>query len=361
MSHWFTHFALIFGIFLTSFNAEAQISNAIILEPRTLSMGGAGVGLADDEYALFHNPAGLAGMEKRRFRAMSVGIEASMDTYSSLGTTKSVFSNFQLANMNQLMGKDIIARTSATTMVNLPHFSLAYIADGQASMNQFNQANPTFRLGDMITHGIQTGMGWNLSKSKKGPEEMRVGVAAKVLWRRGGYYDISTAGFLSASSQGRQYINNLVGSYGMGFGADVGAQYMKHIDNKTHVSFGTSITDIGNTKFSDTHAQTIPMNVSLGVAFQKELEMLKLKFAADLQNLTQETSFVNRTHFGGAISLPMFDFNYGLYQMNLTYGFAFDLWVVRVSALTYAEELGLYYHQNQSRRYMLQVDFSLPI
>jgi len=70
---------------------------------------------------------------------------------------------------------------------------------------------------------------------------------------------------------------------------------------------------------------------------------------------------VNKTHFGTEFSLRILDFYAGLNQLNPTYGAAFDLWILRISAMSYAEELGVVYHQLPSRRYMLQIDFSLPI
>jgi hypothetical protein len=130
---------------------------------------------------------------------------------------------------------------------------------------------------------------------------------------------------------------------------------------KEDLMIGASVTDIGGIRFPGSNAQRISMNPSVGVAYKKSTEFLKMKFAFDLRNLDQSTSFVNKTHFGSEFSLKVLDLYAGLNQLNLTYGAAFDLWVLRISALSFAEELGVYYHQLTSQRYMLQVDFSLPI
>jgi len=103
------------------------------------------------------------------------------------------------------------------------------------------------------------------------------------------------------------------------------------------------------------------MNPSIGFGYRKNLELFKMRLAADLRNLDQSTSFGNKTHFGGEFSIPLFDFYAGLNQFNLTYGLSFDVWILKVTALSYAEELGVAFHQMTSRRYMLQIDFSLPI
>ena len=354
-------FVLAIAVSSTPQPVEAQVTNSLIRQPRTMAMGGAGIALADDEYALFQNPAGLAGQESRRFRLLGLTLEASQDTYATFGTSLSAFSNFKLSTLNTLMGKDIFIRVGVVPMITLPHFAIAYLADVQGSINQFNQANPSFLFGDRITHGVQAGMGWSLPKGRHANEEVRFGAAAKVLWRKGGYYEISTAGFLQATSSSKSYIDNLVGNFGVGYGVDFGTQYINKLDKKTSLFAGASATDIGGTKFSDSHAQAIPMNLGFGVGAKKQLDAFTLKVDADLRNLTQETAFVNKTHFGTELSMSLLDFYFGLNQMNLTFGASFDLWILRVSAVSDAEELGINFHQQPSRRYMVQVDFNLPI
>ena len=341
--------------------AIAEPLRTLIRQPRTMAMGGAGVGLADDEYALFQNPAGLAGSDHRRFKLLGLGVEASWDTYEVFGTSIDALRNFTTDDLNMLMGKNIAMRAGATPMIQLPGFELAYVVDAQGSIEQFNQANPYFDLTDMITHGLQAGFGWSLQHGRHPHDEWRIGVAGKVLWRRGGHYQVSTTGFLNATNDSKAYIDNLVGGYGVGFGADAGIQYVNHLDRKTSVSFGASVTDIADTKFSDSHAARIPMNVSLGVGYQKAFDFLKFKLAADLRNLNANTGFSNKTHVGVDVGIPLFDFYVGANQLNPTFGVAFDLWIVRVSLVSFAEELGVLYHQNTSRMTMLQVDLNLPI
>ena len=352
----------VLAVLIPFFGAEAQITNTVVREPRSMAMGGTGVALADDDYALFHNPAGLAGQDTRRFKLLDLNLEASLDTYTTFSTAMDVFKSFKISSLNQLMGKNIAFRTAVIPMIQLPHFAITYFADIQLALNEFNLANPTFRLGDMITHGVQAGLGWNLLHGgKKSTEDLRVGVAGKVLWRKGGYYDISTAGFLQAASGGKQCINNLIGAYGIGYGADLGMQYVDRVNKDSKVFFGTSVTDIANTKFSDSHAAEIPMNISLGFGAEQRLEIFKMKFDFDLRNITAETAFVNKTHVGAEISMPLFDIDLGLNQMNFTYGVTFDIWILRISAVSYVEEYGIFFHQEASRKYLLKFDFGLPI
>lgn len=333
----------------------------LVRMPRTTAMGGVGVGLADDDNALFNNPAGLYGQEERRFRLVSAGVEASLDTYEQFGTSLSAIQDFSVSSLNQVMGKDINVRVSQTAMVLLPHFSLAYLVDAQGAVDEYNAANPNIDFGNMITHGIQAGTAFRIANGRRPKSELRIGGAAKLLWRRGGYYNIQTSGFLQATNQGQAFVDELVGGYGMGFGLDLGVQWMNRVDAKTQFMVGASITDIGDTRFTDPHAMAQPQSISFGLGFKKDLEFAKMSLGFDLRNLGRTTAFVNKTHFGGELKLPAFTFYAGANQLNYTWGLTFDVWVVKLHVVSTAEELGVTFHQNTSRRYMLMVDFNMPI
>jgi len=324
-------------------------------------MGGTGVALGGGEYALFQNPAALAGQETRSARLLGLGLEASLDTYSVFGSSLNAVKNFSANDLNQIMNKNIFFRAGATPLIQLPHFSIAYVVDAQGAITGYNQANPTFNLGDMITHGVQAGTGWSFKSGKRAKDEFRFGITGKLLFRRGGYYDITTSGYLQATNSGKSYINSIVGNYGMGYGADTGMQYIYRPDKLSEIVFGSAITDIGGTHFSVATAQTIPMSWSTGVGYKRTVNMMKLGVEADIRDINQSMAFSNKVHIGGSVGIPLLDFYAGLGQMDLSYGFAFDLWIMRVSFTSYAEELGVYQGQDTSRRYLMQFDFKLPI
>lgn len=333
----------------------------LVRQPRTIVMGGAGVGLADDEYALFHNVAGLAGQEERNFRPLGLGVEGSWDTYTNLGTIMSLGSNFTVGSLNELMNKDIAFRLNQVPMIQLPHFALAYVFDSQVVLNEYNKVNPNFNLGYMTTHGVQAGMAWSFKKGRHPTEEFRMGIALKLLFRKGGFYDVSTAGLLQASDNGVAYLNSLVGNYGTGFGGDIGVQYVKKLNPTTNFSIGSSITDLGGTKFSDSHAMTIPMVWNAGIGLKKTVNENKFSFGLDMRNILLATALSNKIHFGGEADLGFINLQLGLNQLNPTYGIGFDAWVLKLMFLSYAEELGPSYHQLSSRRGMIQANFNMPI
>lgn len=348
-------------LILFSSVARASIQPSLVVQPRTMGMGGAGIGLADDDFALFHNPAGLAGSDERRFRLLSFAAEASLDTYKTASSSVSAFRNFSASTLNSFVGKDIYARAGILPMIRLPKFALAYIVDAQVALNGYNVANPSFDLGYQTTHGVQAGIGWSLSRGRRPRDEFRVGLAAKLLWRRGGYYDVGTSGFLAATNSGQAYLNDLVGSFGMGLGADLGAQYVYKVDRRSKFSAGASATDFTTTKFSSGSATPIEPKWGMGLGYQSDLDLFKMAFALDFRNLNHSASFSNKLHIGSEFTLPLMKLYLGLNQLNLTYGAAVDLGFFKAGLYSYGQEKGLVHGQNTSRRYMLSIDLNLPL
>jgi hypothetical protein len=358
---WRRILSLSFALWIMSPSSWSGQNQTLIRMARTAAMGGAGVGLADDENALFQNAAGLVGLEERRFKLVSVGVEASMDAVVSFSDSVSAFSDFSIATLNQFMGQDIYVRAGQTAVVLLPHFALAYVVDLQTSLFEYALSNPNFELGYQTTHGVQAGTGWKFSSGRRPTSEWRVGVAGKVLWRRGGFYQLQTAGFLQAATQGKAYLDQLTGGFGMGFGLDAGVQFVNRIDPKTQFLAGVSITDVGDTRFSEPKASRLEQTLNLGLGWKQKMDFGDLSLGLDFRNLTKNISFASKTHFGAELKIPAIQIMAGFNQLNYTWGMGFDLWVLKLQALSTAEEFGVAKGQNTSRRYMLLVDFNLPI
>jgi hypothetical protein len=344
---------------LNSFSMEQ--THELVRQPRNMAMGGIGVGLADDENALFNNPAGLGGYEERGFRPLRLGVEGTWDTYTNFSEIASIAGNLSVSSLNTFMNKDIAFRLSQVPMIILPHFAIAYITDTQISINQFNQVSPYFNLGAMITHGLQFGMGWSHKEGKRANSEFRWGFATKLIFRKGGYFDLGTANILQMSGNASGYLASVIGDYGTAFGGDLGIQYLRKLDSSTTASFGSSLTDIANTRFSDSRAMTIPMALNFGLGLKKKLYDVTVNFGIDYRNALMNTSFSNKLHIGSEFDLGYLKLMGGLNQLNATYGIGFDLWLLKMTFMSYAEELGQSYGQFTSRRMMMQVNFSMPI
>ncbi len=344
-------------------SAKAYINRMIVQQPRNLGMGSIGVGIAGfdhDEYALFNNPAGLVGNTTDEIRLIGLSLEGSDDIYSSSKDIQAAFSDFKPSSLSVLAGQNIYFRGGLTPMYRMGHFALAYLVDGEYSMTQYNASNPDFDIAAMTTHGLQAGYGWSLAHGRRPKDDLRFGVGAKMLFRRGGFFRLGPADLVSATNNPTGYITELMGPVQTGVGFDVGTQYVYHISKSTDVSFGSSLTDVFDTRFGG-KAETIPMNWSFGFGFKTSVEMFKITTGLDFRDLTATSDFMQKVHWGMSLSVPFIDFYLGLNQFYLTYGLGFDIWIARVSVVSSEMELGYRFRQNASRRYLVQFDFKLPI
>ncbi|MGK5083281.1 hypothetical protein WDW37_08235 [Bdellovibrionota bacterium FG-1] len=347
------HFVLVFGALVG--RSEAAEFHPLYRSLRSAAMGGAYVALADDENAIFLNPAGLASVKKITFNYASVDLEMSTDVVTTGMTGAGAFSSLGISTLNAFMGKNIFAHGQIAPSLLMPHFGLAFLSDHQFSLQEQNEANPQINLGYQSTNGIQVAFGTSVLRRGATRSDFRVGAAAKMMWRRGGYHDLSFLDVLRLSQNAQGYINDLTGSYGRGYGADVGLQYLFKATKKLTLSSGLAMTDIGNTTFDSPQADSQKSDLTWGMAATYHLSKARLNLAYDLKGLTDTVEFRKRSHLGLEFSVPLISVYAGLYQMALSYGAAVDLWLFKVTVASYSEEQGTFATQNPERRYALRI------
>jgi hypothetical protein len=115
------------------------------------------------------------------------------------------------------------------------------------------------------------------------------------------------------------------------------------------------MTDIGHTSFTGGTADPILSDLTFGLGASFQLRKAKVSLAWDQKHLLEDTEFRIRNRLGVEFSLPFIAIYGGYYQLALTYGASFDLWLFRFTASSYAEELATYANQNPSRRYALHI------
>lgn len=327
---------------------------------RAQALGGAFVAIADDEQTLFMNPAGLAGVEKPQIHYLVTDIEASTDVITS-ASSLSAISDASTDSINELMGKNIYARTQITPSFIMPNFGVGILVDGQAALLAKNQAYPNIVVGYQTTNGVQFGYGVSLS-GRRGRRDatkgdFRVGIGGKVLWRRGGYRTIGLTDLVNISSD---TLTSMAGNFGRGIGFDAGAQYLLPLNNRLTLNLGAAMTEIGDVKFAS-EADTQPGNLSAGVAFRYTLPRSAFILAYDYRHILDDTDWRKRSHLGAEIQLPMLSLYAGLNQLNLTYGVSFDAWIFKLTAVSYLEEIGPLANQDEERRYLLRLALSFGL
>ena len=324
---------------------------------RAQAMGGAYVGLADDEEAVFLNPAGLAGNQGMSFHYLPMDLSTSSDLISGVRDGSSAFKNLSGDSLNVVMGKNLYAGGTIAPTLLLRNFALAFLVDQQYALYSQNIAQPKLTFGDQTTDGIQAAYGFALKPGRRKKGELRFGIAAKMMYRRGGYHTLPLTTLLTLS---RSQINQLIGNYGTGYGVDLGTQYIYRLKKNFTLSAGLVYTDIGDMNFG-VGPDAQKGNMTAGFAAQYTYGNIKFTTTYDYAHILENTDWRKKNHVGLEIALPFVTLYGGIYQVSPSYGASVDIWVIKVTALSYTEELGAFAYQNQRQTYMLRLDFKFTL
>ncbi|OFZ18952.1 MAG: hypothetical protein A2X94_13465 [Bdellovibrionales bacterium GWB1_55_8] len=349
--------ALALASFLVAAAAQATEFRELYRGTRAQAMGNAFTAVADDEQAIFMNPAGMAGITSHRVRYVVADLEASSDIITTAQESMDAFSEISGDSLNVLMGKNIYGRAQITPTIVMPNLGIGLILDAQTSISARNRSLPQITLGYQQTNGIQFAWGTSLKKRNRGPDDLRVGVGAKLLWRRGGYRQLSLTQLLNVSPEIYQQI---AGSFHRGYGFDLGLQYIRKLNGRLDVSWGLAYTDIGRTKFGE-DPDPVESNFSSGIAAKYKLPGVTTIVSYDYRHALTSGDWRKKNHLGVEVALPLFTFYGGFNQAFLTYGAGFDIWLLKITAVSYGEELGSMILQDSQRRYLLQVALKIGI
>ena len=327
---------------------------------RSKAMGGAYVGLADDEQTIFLNPAGLAGIKNQEVHYLPLDIDLLYDIYTAYTDSADAFSSFDATAVNALMGKNVYGRMQWAPSLMIPNFGAAVLVDGQAAFYARNQAAPDITFGWQNTNGLQLATGWSLKggRRRRGNigTDFRLGVGTKLMWRRGGYRKVPLITLFNIS-EGKSLINDLSGDYGLGIGLDLGSHFIHQIDKNWKLGLGLVYTDVGDTSFQSGEPERQRGNLTLGSALTYTHGILKVNLLYDYSHILEDTDWRQKNHFGLEIVFPTLHLYAGINQAYFTGGATLDWRFFKFTALTYGQEIGTFVFQDPSRRYAVKFDF----
>ncbi len=319
---------------------------------RAQAMGNAFVAVADDEQALFYNPAGLAGIKRFSFTVASANLDVSNDLINNYPTITNVLSSPSLTSLNTFLGKNLYARAEGMVAFTLPGFEIAGIYDQQVAIRLKNLAFPQGVLGSQTTDGVQAGFGFRVLKLKRKKGEWRVGLSAKVLWRAGGFQTPSLTQLLTLNSQS---ITSNISSIGIGYGMDLGSQFIYNFRKNIVFMSGLAFTDIGTTSFASAASPQLS-NLTAGLAAKYTASDMILTFAYDYAHLLDSTmDWTRKLHMGLELKFPVVSLSIGMSALSLTYGVSLDFWLLRASYVVYSEDQATVSNVDSEARTMASV------
>lgn len=332
-------------------SAQARELHEYYRNARTMAMGGAYLGLSDDEQTVFMNPAGLGGNQKSGIH-LPFDVTASSDSVFGFGDIMSVIGDPSTDSLNRFMGKDELAIVQFTPTWILGQLGIAGIVDVHSGLMAENQALPQMNYAAQLTKGFQVAYGWQIFRKRSKRVKVRIGLAGKMLWRQGGYKTLPTSDLLNPS---KESLMNRIGGTGLGYGVDLGSHVQVPVGKKLKLNAALVFTDLGDTSFGAA-PQAIDMNVSAGFALQYQLKNTTASLLWDIRHLNEATDWRKRNHLGVELKFPILSLYGGYNQTFVTYGAGFNFYILRVTAASYGEETGTVAFQDPQRRWMLRVD-----
>lgn len=350
-------------------HAQAAPIRRLGQNPRGLALGNTGISYANDEMALYYNPAGLGSIENFWVELLPISLQASdpaLDLISDAGG--STFDS-PATLIRDNIGKEIAlgAFFYPHAVVNFrPGFSLgaSYFLEVQTEILFRNQATPEAEA--FFRKDTGTVFGLSFPTHEGG---ILWGISVRSINRTNGEGTISSADLALASAAGELDVEALLATgEGSGTGIDLGMIWRLESFSRLRGQFGLVIANVGDTDLGA--AGEIPQEISFGWSFRPNFGpifpvMFAIEFRDVTKNLTDDDSNGKRTHFGVEVgifpqdsSTSMFTIRAGVNGDAATFGLEFSLWHgFTIQYVVYSQEYGDKQGEDTRERQLIQFNF----
>jgi hypothetical protein len=352
-------------------SAQAKELSDLFQSPEVQAMGGAATANVEGADAIYLNPAAMAGNSAFSLQ-VPIAVQGSSDLITAESQTLAAYHNLDSNSLNTLVGRDIYVRSEMAPSLLVPNFGISFLVDDQFALISRNQALPQFTLGYQTTNGVQFAWGMSIlpqpmrhKKKKRGqpddtPEDdLRVGIGYTIMWRRGGYNLLSLSQLANASTT---EIKSIIGSFQEASAADLGVQYIHRVNERFQLMSGIAFQQIGDLNFGP-GTTTQDGDLSVGVAAKYKFDALVTgTLAYDLRDLNENVEFQRHNHVGTSLAFPLVTVFGGLSEGSLpSFGASVDVWLLKVTALSYIAEEDAFVGQDDQRRYLAQVTIKFSL
>lgn len=334
---------------------------------RYMGMGGVGATFADDEDALFYNPAGLSFQRDLRLYLLNPKFDLTSDVCSNPTNCSQMMQGFSIQKIQKFFDKNVYASASVFPAVYFPGFAIGYIYQAQLYMNAQNLSLPRIDLRYILDRGVNTGFGFETRGIKK-KHYVRWGVGARWLLRSGFDGQIPLTDLATAN---KSYLKSLRSAEAVGVGVTVGIQYEFVFDRQNSIILGSAWQDIGDTKFGGRYSGGNPPmqenNLAAGAAFVHKFSVYprsksNVKLVGEGRHLMQKDKDPRlKEHFGAEFQTGFFSLQAGLNETAWTAGLGLEFWNLKLNVASYAENTKSIARMDEDRRYMLQFTFFLDM
>ncbi len=325
---------------------------------RTLGMGGAFTAVADDQNALYFNPAGLAQTKEFRLGILNPQVEASedaIDLFNDLSDIDMDDSKAVADVMRQYVGDNnhVKVATEFYTGFQVGSAGVMVSALGQATadIRIRNLVNPVAQINAVADYGIMVGAGMDIPYVNG----LKVGAALKGLGRTSLNEEYTAEELADDNFEDIIDDDQVDGS---GISADIGVLYTTSALKVTTLNLALVAQNVPEMDFGD--AMDAKTQFNAGIALSQKVMGMTVTEALDIydftENASEDDSFEKRVHMGVEVALPaVLSVRAGLNQGYFTAGATLNFKVVKFDVATYGEEVGVVGGQKEDRRYVAQI------
>lgn len=342
---------------LTPMPAMAKVYPRFYRGVRPLGMGDAFTAVADDENALFYNPAGLSKIDSITFGVVNPLVEASAKSIDlAYDADDTDFDD--TAEVVELM-RDYIGEHQHFRGALLPHVGFNIAGYGvmvgvlaQATLDA-EIRNPTWPEADVdyiYDRGLVAGVGGRIPFL-----DLRLGGTLKYI-SRSSLSEMYTATDIADDDFEDDFEDDL--NDGSAVALDLGLIYKIPWIEWAETDVGFTVQHLPEMRFGDAVDQETQAN--LGIAAKKGFGGFNVVTAMDYIDLAhtigEDRDFAKHLHMGVELELPLIlSLRLGLNQGYLSYGISADLWALKIDFSGYTEEAGAHAGQRDDRRYVGQI------
>lgn len=325
-----------------------------------LGMGGAFTAVADDENAVFYNPAGLDNIQSSSFKILNVSTDATypgmFSLYSDINNDSKQTGTAQDAafinTFNSVANQSFYARVGDYSNYTTHDFSIGLLSNNQIQGTPSAVAT-TSNLASLAALS-DTGI---VVSGAMGFFNHHLQIGGTLMGLNQMFVDIPQLSVAQASNLQSTINSNL--THGLGILGNVGAIY--HFDLPLNPTIGAAVENIGTASFGQ--AGTLPQLINAGVGLDPDIGFGRLLVDVDYDDVTNYLYYTGdslwlHTHVGIQYQFPaILTLSAGLYEGYPTVGFGLDLWAFEINGSYYTEEAGVVPGQNPNHILSLQVAF----
>jgi hypothetical protein len=326
-------------------------------------MGTAFTAVADDENALFFNPAGLSETRERfRLTILNPKIQASKDAVNfaqdivdlETDTTEEITEFLRpLVGDHEHISFDLFPHVLFRAFG--AGVGIGILGNASVDADIVNPVVPELETDIRATYGGVISAGYTLLGKM-----LQVGTGIKILQRQSQIRTFTVDDIALEEGEEFDAIEDLENGTGIGYDAGI----ILHPAELTilapakflNPAVGLSFQNIGDIDFGDAVKEI--GNLAVGIALRPKLWILETTLAFDV-NFLNELNTIDPSklyHFGGEIRFPMvLAVQVGYQHGGVSGGISLDLWIFEIQGATYVEEIDEYAGQDPDRRYSLQL------